>query len=100
MLTIGRFGGPYGIQGWLKVQSFTTPIENILQYQPWKIYLSDRWDIIPVKASRFSANRIVVQIEGCFTPEEASRYKGLLIGIEPHQLPVLPEGEYYWSQLI
>ncbi|MEO1575718.1 MAG: ribosome maturation factor RimM, partial [Pseudomonadota bacterium] len=31
---VGRLAGVYGIKGWLRVQSFTQPIENVLDYSP------------------------------------------------------------------
>lgn len=97
---VGRFGSAYGIHGWIKVHSFTTPSENILQYQPWKIYLNHSWQDLSIKATRFSSHQSIVQIEGCLTPEAARRYTGAEIGISPSCLPSLPVGEYYWSQLI
>jgi 16S rRNA processing protein RimM len=99
-LVIGRFGSVYGIRGWIKVHSFTTPSENILQYQPWKIYLSHSWQNLSIKETRFSSHQSIVQIEGCLTPEAARRYVGAEIGTSPDRLPTLPVGEYYWSQLI
>ena len=36
-VAIGKFGSPFGVRGWLKVISFTDPIQNILDYLPWYI---------------------------------------------------------------
>ena len=97
---MGQLGAPYGTQGWVRVNSFTEPKENIFQYQPWQFYLDHRWVVIPVKASRFHSNTFIIQLENCVTPEAARRYTGTKIGVNPDQLSPLSEGEYYWSQLV
>jgi 16S rRNA processing protein RimM len=34
-LVVGAINGVYGIKGWVKVFSYTSPLEQILTYQPW-----------------------------------------------------------------
>ena len=97
-IIIGHLGSPYGVKGWLKVN--TDSKENILKYLPWQLYLNHHWTIAPIKASRWVGKHPVIQLEDCHTPEEARRYNGVKIGIHANQLPPLPKGEYYWSQLI
>ena len=35
LVVLGRISGVYGIKGWLKVWSFTDPLEGILDYPAW-----------------------------------------------------------------
>lgn len=100
IITIGHLGGSHGVKGWIKVISNTEPKENILNYLPWQFYLNDHWVIASIKASRLLGNHVIVQLEDCHTPEDTRRYNGIKIGIHEDQLPKLPDGEYYWSQLI
>ena len=37
LIVVGRITGVYGIQGWVKVMSYTDPVENILSYTPWQL---------------------------------------------------------------
>ena len=37
---VGKITGAHGIKGWLKIISFTSPPENIIQYSSW-IFLKD-----------------------------------------------------------
>ena len=39
----GRITIVYGIKGWVKVFSYTEPVSNILQYQPWWLRQGDAW---------------------------------------------------------
>ena len=36
-LELGRIGSPYGIKGWVHVQSFTDPPERLLKYRVWTL---------------------------------------------------------------
>jgi 16S rRNA processing protein RimM len=36
-LELGRVGAPYGIKGWVHVQSFTSPPEKLLKYRSWTL---------------------------------------------------------------
>ena len=34
---VGRVSSPYGIKGWVKISSYTQPLDNILGYAPWQL---------------------------------------------------------------
>lgn len=71
-----------------------------MQYQPWHFYINHEWTILPVLSTRLLGHQPIIQLEGCHTPEDARRYTGIKISVLRDQLPPLPKGEYYWSQLI
>lgn len=96
---IGRFGHTHGIKGWLKVNSFTSPLSNILQYTPWQVEHNGQWHVIKITTQTQNQN-ILAKIEGCDDPESARAYTNLAIGIEHDQLPKLTDNEYYWTDLI
>ena len=48
IVVIGKLGRPYGVRGWLALQSFTEPRENILAYQPWRIQTGQNSDWVNV----------------------------------------------------
>lgn len=99
-MIIGHFGSAYGVKGWLKVNSATDPIENILNYLPWQVYHQGLWSSLTITAGKKQGKYILVKIEGCDTPETAKTYTNDSIAIEREQLPALPSNEYYWSDLI
>jgi 16S rRNA processing protein RimM len=99
-LVVGRFGKTYGIKGWLKIHSLTDPPENILNYFPWQTDYTDKWQVIEISESKRLGQQIIVKIAGCDTPEQAKLYVNLPIAIDRSQLPLLPQGEFYWIELI
>ncbi len=98
-IIIGRIGSAYGIHGWLKINSFTDPPENILLYLPWQIHLKKSWEELPIADSKIQSNRILIKLAECSNPEQAKLYANADIAIWRHQLASLPEDEYYWTDL-
>jgi len=98
-IIVGCFGKPFGIKGWLHVNSFTAPKENILGYLPWQIQQREGWQTLSITESRPHGDEIVVHIEGYDTPEDAKALTQKGITIQREQLPALEEDEYYWSDL-
>ncbi|HIP53269.1 MAG TPA: hypothetical protein EYH03_04575, partial [Chromatiales bacterium] len=35
MVVLGRISGVYGVKGWVRIYSYTSPRANILDYSPW-----------------------------------------------------------------
>jgi len=101
-IVIGRFGKVFGIQGWIKVNSFTTPRKSILDFRPWFIQKNNScfWEKICFDASREHLESIIVKLPNCNSPEEARVYTNIEIGVWREQLPKLPPDEYYWTDLI
>ena len=107
---LGRITGVYGVQGWLKVFSYTDPMEAIIDYSPWYIRAEGRkldsqnqapWTQVKLKAGKRHAKTVVVKLEQCNDRDAAMAYIGTEIAIEPEQLESLNEkNEYYWRDLI
>lgn len=99
-ITIGKIGSPFGVKGWLKIQSYTEFGASILEYQPW--YLTDAKQVrtaITPEDAKAHGQGIIVKFAGIDTPEEARLLTGRIIEIEESKLPALPENEFYWSEL-
>ena len=102
---LGRITGVYGVKGWLKVFSYTNPMEAIVDYSPWYIRAEGRkkaaWNRVELKAGKRHAKTVVVKLENCNDRDAAMAYIGSEIAIEPEQLESLKEkNEYYWRDLI
>ncbi len=98
-IIVGRFGKPFGVKGWIKVNSFTDPPENILLYDPWLISLDKNWQEIEVEEGKVHGQAILAKLAVCNTPEEAKAYTHKDIAVSRSQLPELEQDEYYWSDL-
>ena len=99
-VTVGRISGLYGVAGWVKVFSYTRPKENILAYSPWQVKTSAGWQSYRLEAGRTQGKGLIAQLAGIGDREQARPLMGCDIAVGRGQLPDLPEGEYYWCDLI
>lgn len=95
-VVVGKIGAPYGVQGWVKINTYTDTPEGIFEYSPWIIGESqecrvDQW--------RPNGKNLVAKIENVNSRDDAERIKNLDIQILASQLPSLEDGEYYWREL-
>ena len=99
-LVVGRVGGVHGIKGWLKINSYTRPSENILTYKPWLLAKNNIWQEINIEESQVHTQKLLVKILGVDNPEVAAEYVNCEVAIKPEQLPKLNQDQYYWRDLI
>jgi len=99
-IVVGKISAPYGVKGWVKVFSYTDPMDNILQYQPWFIRRKDGWKSIEVEGGRIHGKTVVAQITGVDNRDDAEQLKGLEIAVLREQLPEPEADEFYWIDLI
>ncbi len=99
LVVIGRLLAPYGLKGWMKVYSFTEPMENLLEYDTCRLQRNGEWTDIEIEASRPHGKGLVLKLRGVDTPEQARLYTNGELVMPAKQMPALPAGEYYWRQL-
>ena len=102
VVLIGRMASAFGIKGWVKVSSYTSPPENILQYAPWQLRQSNSGKIVRtaelIEAKKHGKG-LVVKFAGIEDRDQADSIKGLEIVVERSQLPESDDGLYYWADL-
>ncbi len=99
-MVLGRVVGVFGVRGWVKVFSHTQPRDNILRYRPWWLAAEGGWRQVTLAAGQRHGKGLIAQLEGVTDRDAAQALVGRDIAIDRSQLPALPEGEYYWSDLI
>lgn len=97
---LGRVTSVFGVKGWVKVYSYTDPMENLLDYNRWQLRFPDgrRQQVKLVEGKRHGPG-LVAQIADVADREQARLLCGAEIVVPTSSLPPLPEGEYYWHQL-
>ena len=98
-VVLGRIAGAYGIKGWVKVISDTSPVDNITAYSSWQLGREDVWQDYTLLSARPHGKGIVAKLEGVEDRDKAESLKGRLIAVNREQLPQAAEGEYYWVDL-
>ncbi len=100
MVVMGKVVGAQGIQGWVKVQTFTEYLDSLLDYDTWYVGSEQAWHPMQVLEANVHGKVLIAKLEGILDRTAAEKYKGQLIAVHRADLPEQPEGEYYWSDLV
>ncbi len=95
-LELGRIGPPYGIKGWVHVQSFTSPPEKLLKYRSWSLNAAT----YTVVEGRLHGSSVVARLEGIEDRDRAALLHGAVISVPRSVLPKLRKREFYQADLI
>lgn len=96
LVTVGNINGLHGVQGWVKVFSYTNPISNILDYSPWQL----RGKTLKLLAGQLHSKGLIVQLDSINDRDTAALLLGSDIMVHRDQLPAEQEDEYYWTDLV
>jgi len=99
MLILGRVSGIYGVKGWVRVFSHTSPRSNILSYSSWYLRQAGSWVKYKLQSGRAHGKGVVAQLKGCDDREQAAMLMQAEIAIPREQLPELQPDEFYWADL-
>ena len=96
-IVLGHIAGIFGVRGWVKVFSETTPREGILRYSPWSIGPSEQ----PrrVAEGRVHGKGVIARLDGCDDRDQAAALVGQEIAITRDRLPPPNADEFYWIDL-
>lgn len=100
MITLGKVGSVYGIKGWLKIHSYTEIPETIFDYAPWSLKLGGKTQSVIISDWRRHNNGLIAKVEGVDDRDQAQALVSSEVQVSPEVLPELPEGEFYWKDLI
>lgn len=104
-IVIGRIVGVFGVKGWVKVESWTRPPENILDYPVWLLGRAGSWQQVKLVDGRPHNRGLVVQladVEGqpwC-DRDRVAQWIGCEIAVLRGQLPPPAQNEFYWVDLV
>jgi 16S rRNA processing protein RimM len=97
IVALGYISAVHGIKGWVKVNSWTRPMEAILQYQPW--LLGEDKKPVKIVDGRKQGKGVAALLPGFEDREQAATLVGVQIFVRRDQLPATEKDEYYWSDL-
>ncbi len=99
LVTVGRITAVYGVRGWVKVHSYTEPMDNLLQFSDWWLREQNGWEPLQIDGGKRHGKGLIVHIKGVDDRDLAARFCQRDIAVSRDLMPTLDEGEYYWHQL-
>ena len=107
-MVVGRVRSPYGIQGWVWMDSFTDNPASIFEWTPWvltreadrtgKRTAIERIDTAP-EIWKLRDKRYIVKLAGYSDRTDVESIVNCLIEVDKSKLPHLDCDEFYWRDL-
>jgi 16S rRNA processing protein RimM len=98
---LGRIGSPYGVLGWMHIQSFTDPPEGLLDYPVWNVrQATGGHTSYRLVDGRIQGRGLVAQLDGIADRDAAALLRGAMIEVLRSALPPPGKREYYRGDLI
>jgi len=98
-IVVGKIVALHGIKGWVSIQSYTSPIENIFNYNLLLPYKETYKDIIILNYN-VMPKKIIMQIESVNSIEDANLFINNNLVTLKNDLPTTSLNEFYWHQLL
>jgi 16S rRNA processing protein RimM len=98
-VTLGRVSGVFGVKGWLKVQSYTDPPDNIAKFGAWTLRRNGNDRRFDVEEGQGHAGGVIAKLRGLDDRDLAREWVGAEIVVGREQLPATAADEFYWSDL-
>jgi 16S rRNA processing protein RimM len=98
-LVLGKVVGLYGVEGWVKLESYSEPRTRIFKYSPWFVGNADGAVEYENVRGRVQGKGIVARLPGVDSRDAAAALIGAEIRIPRSALPKPKQGEYYWVDL-
>ncbi len=99
LAVVGKITTAFGIQGWVKIYSFTDNPEDIFSYTPWNIKTAQGWKQISVKKWKVHSKSLVALLEGYDDRDAALALGQTVIQVSKAQFKPLAGDDFYWKDL-
>lgn len=99
LIVLGKITSVHGVRGEVKIYSFTDPIDNLLDYNPWTLKRDGEVKQVELVSGRLQGKVLVAKLKGLDDREVARTFAGFDICVPRALLPDLDDGEFYWHQL-
>jgi 16S rRNA processing protein RimM len=99
-LLLGKIVGVFGVEGWVKLESYAEPRIRIFGYRPWFVSAADgSQSEFESAQGRAQGKGIIARLPGIDDRDAAAALIGAEIRIPRSALPKPRRGEYYWTDL-
>ena len=97
---MGRLVGPFGVQGWLKVNPFTETPEALARFQRWVVRTRDGWTEMALEDFAVHSKGPVAKLAGCDDRSAAEKMRGADVAIPREAMGEAEEGQLYRVDLV
>ena len=95
---IGSILGPHGINGQVKIKSFTEVPEGMFLYK--NLFIGNEQKPIKIKLVRKIKQNLICIVENIKTRNEAETIRNLILYVKRDEFPILNDNEFYQRDLL
>ena len=99
-VVLGQVGAPHGVQGWVKVTSYTDPAAGITRYPQWTLVRGGETRQVRLLEWKRAGQAMAVRLEGIETIEAARALTGSEVQVDRTELPPVGPREHYLHDLL
>jgi 16S rRNA processing protein RimM len=101
LITIGKAVKPFGVKGEMKIESLTDFPERFKDLKSVHLVSpAGKELVVTVRSVRYTGAVPYMLFKGYDTPEQAKTLNGWFLKVPEQEVMPLPEGRYYWYELI
>ena len=100
---MGHVSGLFGVKGWVKIFSYTSPRAQIVNYKHWYLAKNSNTgelNAVHLEDGRAHKEGVVAKFKDVDNRDLAAALLNQEIWVDEGELSALEEGDYYWHQLI
>ncbi len=97
---MGRLLGPFGVQGWVKVNAFTATAEALGGFDRWAVRTREGWREMGVEDFAVHAKGPVAKLAGCDDREAAQKLRNAEVAVSRAAMDEAEEGTLYRVDLV
>lgn len=102
LVLVGHISGAFGLHGWVKIRPYSMNADALQDAPIYWLELPAGQGAREVKrlSAKIHGEDIVARLDEVADRDAAEALKGSVVKISRALFPVLPEGEFYWVDLI
>ncbi|MBI1834527.1 MAG: ribosome maturation factor RimM [Burkholderiales bacterium] len=101
LVLVGYVSGAFGLQGWVKIRPYSSTADALLEAPLfWLETAGQSGREVKRMSSKVHGEDIVARLSDVEDRNAAEALKGTVVKISRALFPALPEGEFYWVDLL
>ena len=97
---MGRILGAFGVQGWIRMKTFTAQPGALADYPGWIVQTPAGWREMTVEEFAVRPRAAVAKLAGCDDREAAERLRNAEVAVPREWMGEAGEGELFWVDLV
>lgn len=97
-ICVGRIAGAHGVQGLIRINSYTEEPMDVAAYGP--VSDEDGKRMFELEAKRMAKTQVLARIKGVMDRNAAEALRGVRLYVSRDVLPPPADDEFYWEDLV